>query len=94
MKFWLNREVDFNGALPCLLYQIAVLGRKHVIVGLISKVNTNSELWCFTIQFVVSNTAFYDQWFNSIVGGYKCYMGRDKYENEDLIAYGWPEDVW
>lgn len=21
-------------------------------------------------------------------------MGRDKYENEDLIAYGWPEDVW
>ena len=28
------------------------------------------------------------------VGGYKCYMGKDKYENEDLIAYGWPEDVW
>ncbi|KAM7454939.1 hypothetical protein BLSTO_04303 [Blastocystis sp. subtype 1] len=21
-------------------------------------------------------------------------MGKDKYENEDLIAYGWPEDVW
>ena len=28
------------------------------------------------------------------IGGYKCYMGKDKYENEDLIAYGWPEDVW
>ena len=27
-------------------------------------------------------------------GGYKCDMGKDKYENEDLIAYGWPEDVW
>ncbi|KNB42933.1 hypothetical protein JH06_3852 [Blastocystis sp. subtype 4] len=26
--------------------------------------------------------------------GYKCFMGKDKYENEDLIAYGWPEDVW
>jgi len=22
------------------------------------------------------------------------YMGKDKYENEDLIAYGQPEDVW
>lgn len=22
------------------------------------------------------------------------YMGRDKYENEELIAHGWPEDVW
>lgn len=22
------------------------------------------------------------------------YMGKDKYENEDLIKYGWPEDVW
>ena len=23
-----------------------------------------------------------------------CYVGRDKEENEDLIKYGWPEDVW
>jgi predicted ribosome quality control (RQC) complex YloA/Tae2 family protein len=22
------------------------------------------------------------------------YMGRDKYENEELITYGWDEDVW
>lgn len=22
------------------------------------------------------------------------YMGKDKYENEDLIRYGLPEDVW
>eukprot|EP00968_Pinguiococcus_pyrenoidosus_P016740 scaffold1627_cov238-Pinguiococcus_pyrenoidosus.AAC.6 len=26
--------------------------------------------------------------------GYMMYMGRDKFENEDLIRYGWPEDVW
>jgi len=25
---------------------------------------------------------------------YTIYMGRDKYENESLIAYGWPEDLW
>ncbi|XP_034383437.1 coiled-coil domain-containing protein 25 [Cyclopterus lumpus] len=25
---------------------------------------------------------------------YTIYMGRDKYENEDLIKYGWPEDIW
>lgn len=25
---------------------------------------------------------------------YLMYMGRDKEENEDLIKYGWPEDVW
>ncbi|KAJ3186507.1 Coiled-coil domain-containing protein 25 [Gaertneriomyces sp. JEL0708] len=24
----------------------------------------------------------------------KIYMGKDKFENEDLIKYGWPEDVW
>lgn len=22
------------------------------------------------------------------------YMGKDKFENEDLIKYGWEEDVW
>jgi hypothetical protein len=22
------------------------------------------------------------------------YMGRDKYENEELIKYSWPEDIW
>jgi NFACT protein RNA binding domain len=22
------------------------------------------------------------------------YMGKDKYENEDLIKHGWPVDVW
>lgn len=22
------------------------------------------------------------------------FMGRDKYENEDLIKWGWPEDIW
>ena len=25
---------------------------------------------------------------------WKIYMGRDKYENEDLIKYGLPHDVW
>ena len=25
---------------------------------------------------------------------YTIYMGRDKHENEHLIANGWPEDVW
>ena len=26
--------------------------------------------------------------------GYVIYMGKDKYENEDLIKYGIPEDFW
>jgi hypothetical protein len=26
--------------------------------------------------------------------GTLLYMGKDKYENEDLIKYGWPEDCW
>ena len=25
---------------------------------------------------------------------YICYMGRDKYENEELLRWGWPEDLW
>ena len=24
----------------------------------------------------------------------QIYMGRDKHENEELIRWGWPEDVW
>ncbi|MCO5574096.1 hypothetical protein L7F22_027873 [Adiantum nelumboides] len=28
------------------------------------------------------------------VGDYVIYMGLDKYENEDLIKYGIPEDIW
>ncbi|NWT60807.1 CCD25 protein, partial [Erythrocercus mccallii] len=31
---------------------------------------------------------------NAVPTGYTIYMGKDKYENEDLIKYGWPEDVW
>lgn len=27
-------------------------------------------------------------------GGAVLYMGKDKFENEDLIKYAWPEDVW
>lgn len=33
-------------------------------------------------------------YFNSTCGEFTIYMGRDKYENEDLIKYGLPEDVW
>lgn len=33
-------------------------------------------------------------YFKSRCGEYTLYMGKDKYENEDLIKYGLPEDVW
>eukprot|EP00543_Licmophora_paradoxa_P001446 CAMPEP_0202458894 /NCGR_PEP_ID=MMETSP1360-20130828/28661_1 /ASSEMBLY_ACC=CAM_ASM_000848 /TAXON_ID=515479 /ORGANISM="Licmophora paradoxa, Strain CCMP2313" /LENGTH=214 /DNA_ID=CAMNT_0049079651 /DNA_START=138 /DNA_END=782 /DNA_ORIENTATION=- len=33
-------------------------------------------------------------YFKSRCGEYTLYMGKDKYENEDLIKYGHPEDVW
>ena len=26
--------------------------------------------------------------------GHIMYMGKDKYENEDLLKFGFPEDVW
>nr|CAG4715817.1 unnamed protein product [Naegleria fowleri] len=32
--------------------------------------------------------------FTCVDPTYTVYMGRDKYENEDLIKYSWPEDVW
>jgi len=25
---------------------------------------------------------------------YTVYMGKDKFDNEELLKYGWPEDVW
>lgn len=33
-------------------------------------------------------------YFTSRCGEYTIYMGRDKYENESLITYGWDQDVW
>ena len=26
--------------------------------------------------------------------GHLIYVGKDKVENEDLIKFGWPEDIW
>ena len=26
--------------------------------------------------------------------GHVLYMGKDKFENEELIRWGWPEDIW
>ncbi|KAI7690340.1 hypothetical protein SSS_06670 [Sarcoptes scabiei] len=31
---------------------------------------------------------------NVVSPPYIIYMGNDKYENEELIKYAWPEDVW
>jgi hypothetical protein len=33
-------------------------------------------------------------YFFTSTEGYVMYMGEDKYENEDLIKYGLPEDFW
>lgn len=32
--------------------------------------------------------------YKTLCGEYTIYMGKDKYENEDLIKYGIPEDCW
>lgn len=33
-------------------------------------------------------------YFKCSVPEYEVYMGKDKFENEELIKYGWPEDIW
>lgn len=33
-------------------------------------------------------------YFKCIDPEYVCYLGKDKEENEELIKYSWPEDVW
>lgn len=33
-------------------------------------------------------------YFKTIDESYGVYAGRDKHENEDLLKYGWDEDVW
>jgi len=33
-------------------------------------------------------------YYFTAIDGTMLYMGKDKYENEDLIKYGWPEDIW
>lgn len=43
------------------------------------------------IAVIKSTMVFY---FKSRCGEYTLYMGKDKYENEDLIKYGLDTDVW
>ncbi|CAF0831666.1 unnamed protein product [Brachionus calyciflorus] len=31
---------------------------------------------------------------NVVTPAYDIYMGEDKYENEELLKYAWPEDIW
>ncbi len=33
-------------------------------------------------------------YYFTTVNGLMVYMGKDKHENELLIKYGWPEDIW
>jgi len=33
-------------------------------------------------------------YFTATDSEYIIYMGKDKFENEDLIKWGWPEDIW
>lgn len=37
---------------------------------------------------------FYPQAYAADSDDWLIYMGKDKYENEDLIAHGLPHDVW
>ena len=32
--------------------------------------------------------------FTCVDERYTVYMGKDKYENEELLKYGWPEDMY
>jgi predicted ribosome quality control (RQC) complex YloA/Tae2 family protein len=33
-------------------------------------------------------------YFDCVDPAYGLFMGKDKFENEDLIKWGWPEDIW
>lgn len=35
-----------------------------------------------------------EMYYFTASNGYLIYMGKDKYENEELIKYGFPEDIW
>jgi len=37
---------------------------------------------------------FYTLQHDDIKDAYVMYMGKDKFENEELLKYAWPEDVW
>ena len=58
----------------------------------------SSLIYILDLCEVISN--FVGIWVETMVffftasSGHTFYMGKDKYENEDLIKYGLPEDVW
>ncbi|KAI5077762.1 hypothetical protein GOP47_0007586, partial [Adiantum capillus-veneris] len=53
-----------------------------------------SGLQLSILGFCRGNTMVYYFKARPEVGDYVIYMGLDKYENEDLIKYGIPEDIW
>ncbi|EPY30559.1 coiled-coil domain-containing protein 25 [Strigomonas culicis] len=70
----------------CFLLSLLFFFR-HTVICIRPFVHTIILLFLVSIAMVFYFTLFSDP---SVV----CYMGRDKYENEELIKFGWPEDIW
>jgi hypothetical protein len=72
-----------------------------VFVFVFFRSNSNAMVFYFTPSGLVSPLSF-SLFFSSEFSllqfrtdpEYVVFMGKDKYENEDLIKYGWPEDIW
>ncbi|KAM3576351.1 hypothetical protein VYU27_001702 [Nannochloropsis oceanica] len=67
--------------MPSILPPTPSIG-PHVTAGLFSRGSGNSSCSTGSMYFFTSSE------------GYVLYMGKDKYENEELIRFGLPEDVW
>ncbi|KAI8086182.1 uncharacterized protein BX664DRAFT_335116 [Halteromyces radiatus] len=50
------------------------------------------ELLFFFSYFIINMVLFFQS--TVVDPPVTIYMGRDKFENEDLIKYGFPEDIW
>ncbi|KAF2304490.1 hypothetical protein GH714_032053 [Hevea brasiliensis] len=81
---------------PYALYFVAVatlaaLIGQHIVRRLII-VFGRASLIIFILAFTIFVSAI--SLARPEVGDYTIFMGLDKYENEELIKYGFPEDIW
>ncbi len=73
-----------------LLFQV----RKHFFVMSICQIRIFFHLFKWEKEKTSADTSMVFYFTLKTDPSILCYMGRDKYENEELIKWGWPEDIW
>uniref|UniRef100_A0A5F7ZCN3 Coiled-coil domain-containing protein 25 n=1 Tax=Macaca mulatta TaxID=9544 RepID=A0A5F7ZCN3_MACMU len=86
MTDWIKKMWHIDGGVP------GARRSPRVWYPELRELSTAAPQWSHRIAPMIMVFYFTRSSVNS--SAYTIYMGKDKYENEDLIKHGWPEDIW